>query len=238
VNLRPPSRVAAPALGLEDLAPFAGLGAAALAELAAAFERREVRREAVLFHEGDAPEWMYFVLAGQVKLMKHAEDGRVVILRLALPGDLLGGVSAYGRRPHPFTAQAMAPTEVLRVAGADYAAIMDERPEVARWTLADLIEQLTEAHETMKSLAVERVEQRVARQLLRLAERAGQPTPEGTRLAVGLSRQDLADLAGTTVETAIRVLSRWRRRGLVGDQAGHLLLRDLEALRELAQDGA
>jgi len=173
-----------------------------------------------------------------VKLMKHADDGRVVILHLAMPGDLIGGVSAFGRRPHPFTAQAMAPSTVLKVSGPDFADLMESYPAVARWTLADLIEQLTEAHETMKSLAVERVERRVARQLLKLARRAGVASPAGLRIAVTLSRQDVADLAGTTVETAIRVLSRWRQQGLVGDDGGHLVLTDVGALAELAADGA
>jgi CRP-like cAMP-binding protein len=227
-----------PRSALADLPTFASLTPAAMALLDPLFERRVYRRDAVLFHEDDAPDWLFFLLGGHVKMMKHADDGRVVILHLAMPGDLLGGVSAYGRRPHPFTAQAMAPVEALRVAGPDFAAIMDSHPAVARWTLDDLVDQLTEAHETMKSLAVERVERRVARQLVKLARRAGVASAAGVRIVVPLTRQDVADMAGTTVETAIRVLSRWRQLGLVCDDAGHLVLTDLAALAEVADDGA
>lgn len=225
-------------VSLAGLPPFASLAPDAVAALEPLFERRVYGRDGVLFHEDDAPDWLYFLLSGHVKMMKHADDGRVVILHLAMPGDLLGGVSAYGRRPHPFTAQAMAPVEALRVAGPEFAAIMDRYPTVARWTLDDLVDQLTEAHETMKSLAVERVERRIARQLVKLARRAGEPTAKGLRIVVPLARQDVADMAGTSVETAIRVLSRWRQLGLVCDEAGHLVLTDLAGLAEVADDGA
>jgi CRP/FNR family transcriptional regulator len=107
---------------------------------------------------------------------------------------------------------------------------------VARRTLADLIERLTEAHEMMKSLAVERVERRIARQLLKLAQRLGVPDGAGLRLDLALSRQDLADMAGTTVETAIRVLSRWRAQGLVADRGGWLVITDPAGLSALAEE--
>lgn len=234
---------------LADVPLLASLSAVDLAAVEPSFLRRAYEREDVLFHEGEAPVWLYILVAGQVKLVKHSDDGRDVILHVAMPGDVLGGVSAFGRRPHPFSAVAMSSTVVLRVAGRDFAAIMDAYPAVAKATLDDLIERLTEAHETMKSLAVERVERRVARQLLKLAGRVGQPCGGGhggngarvgdaMRLTVPLSRQDVADMAGTTVETAIRVLSRWRRAGLVQDDGEYLVLADVPALRALAQDRA
>ena len=188
----------------------------------------------VIFHEGDAPRWLFIVVEGLVKLIKHSDDGRDIILHLAMPHDLIGGVSAFGRRPHPFTASAMQVTSVLRFAGEDYAAIMDAQSTVARRTLDDLIERLTEAHEMMKSLAVERVERRVAGQLYRLAARAGRPAPSGIVLDLPLTRRDLADMAGTTVELAIRVLSRWRADGVVATPGGRIIICDEARLGEIA----
>ena len=188
----------------------------------------------VIFHEGDPPRWLCIVAQGLVKLVKHSDDGRDIILHLAMPHDLIGGVSAFGRRPHPFTAFAMQATTVLRFTGEDYAAIMDAHPSVARRTLDDLVERLTEAHEMMKSLAVERVERRVARQLLRLAARAGRPAPGGVEVDLPLTRGDLADMAGTTVESAIRVLSRWRAGGIVQTPGGRIIVSDHARLTEIA----
>jgi CRP/FNR family transcriptional regulator len=222
---------------LAGLALFASLSPGELAAIEPVFRRSELAAAAVIFFEGEPPHWLYIVLGGHVKLIKHSADGRDIILYIAMPGDLIGGVSAFGRRPHPFTAQAMVPATVLRVAGPDFAAVMEAHPAVARQTLDDLIERLTEAHEMMKSLAVERVERRIARQLLKLAARAGRPVAGGVEISVPLSRQDVADLAGTTVETAIRVLSRWRRAEIVRTAGGHLVVVDAAALEVLAEEG-
>lgn len=222
---------------LAGLALFRSLTPAARQSAAPAFSRREHGRDDVLFFEGEPPAYLHLVIAGHVKLIKHSDDGREIILRVAMPGDLLGGVSAFGRRPHVFTAQAMVPATTLRVSGGDFGAIMQQHPDVGAQMMADLIDRLVEAHETMKSLATERVERRIARQLVRLVERAGRPVPAGTEITVPLSRQDVADIAGTTVETAIRVLSRWRRAGVMATVDGRLVVADRDALRALAEAG-
>lgn len=198
---------------------------------------RDYRRDEVLFFEGEPPEWLYVLVTGFVKLIKHSDDGRDIILHVAMPGDVIGGVAAFGRRPHPFTAQPMVPTKALRLAGSDFARVMERHPEVSRRMMDDLIERLVEAHETMKSLATERVERRIARQLVNLAGRTGRDVAAGIEITVPLARQDVADIAGTTVETAIRVLSRWRRRGIVLTIDGRLVVSDLEALEDVAEAG-
>jgi CRP/FNR family transcriptional regulator len=230
----PPTDVISPLAGL---GLFSHLSHEELAAIEPLFEWREFEREEVLFAEGEPPEWLYIVVEGHVKLIKHSDDGRDVILHLAIPGDIVGGVSAFGRRPHPFTAQALVPCTVLRVAGRDFGWVMDAHPQVARSTLDVLVDRLVEAHEMMKSMAVERVERRIARQLIKLTCRAGAPVHDGIEIVVPLVRQDVADLAGTTVETAIRVLSRWRRDGLVVTRAGHIVVTDVDRLGALAENG-
>jgi CRP/FNR family transcriptional regulator len=199
--------------------------------------RRAYRRGEVLFFEGEPPEWMYVLTDGHVKLIKHSDDGRDIILHVAMPGDVIGGVAAFGRRSHPFTAQPMVPTLALRIAGSDFARIMKDYPDVAGRMMDDFIERLIDAHETMKSLATERVERRIARQLVKLAERASREVSAGIEITVPLSRQDVADIAGTTVETAIRVLSRWRRAGTVLTIDGRLVVADRDALEKVAEAG-
>jgi CRP/FNR family transcriptional regulator len=216
---------------------FASLSDEARSRIAPAFAQRAYDRDEIIFFEGEAPDWLHIVTAGHVKLIKHSDDGREIILHVAMPGDLMGGVSAFGRRPHPFTAQAMVPVTTLRVAGRDFARVMNDHPTVASRAMDELIERLVEAHETMKSLATERVERRIARQLVKLAGRSGRATSVGIEIAVPLARQDVADIAGTTVETAIRVLSRWRRHGLVTTVDGRLVVTDDVGLRAVAEEG-
>jgi CRP/FNR family transcriptional regulator len=95
--------------------------------------------------------------------------------------------------------------------------------------------RLRTAHESVKSLAVEPVEPRLAATLMRLADREGKPSRAGVELPYHLTRQSLADMAGTTVETTIRVVSRWIKEGLVVDDRGRLVLKRPPALRAMAQ---
>jgi len=224
------------ASSLPDLPLFASLSPQARAAISPAFRPSRFERADVLFFEGGPPEWLYVITAGYVKLVKHSDDGREVILHIAMPGDMVGGVSAFGRRPHPFTAQALVFTTALQVSGTEYARVMKDHPDLAHRTVTELVERLTEAHEMAKSLATERVERRIARQLMNLVDRTGRVVAGGVEIAVPLSRQDVADIAGTTVESAIRVLSRWRRAGLVTTIGGRLVVRDLPGLRQVAAD--
>lgn len=221
---------------LAEVPLFASLTAAERVAIAGPFDRVTFARDMVIVFEGAPPHWLYVVTDGFIKLLKHSVEGREVILHVATSGDLIGGVSAFGRRPHPFTAKAMVRSQALRIGGPEFARIMKEHPAVASHTVTLLIDELTEAHETAKSLATEKVERRIARQLTKLAVRLGRATSEGLEIAVPLARQDVADMAGTTVESAIRVLSRWRRSGLVKTVGGRLVVMDMAAVRALADD--
>ena len=103
-----------------------------------------------------------------------------------------------------------------------------------------MLRRLRAAHDSVKSLAVDPVEARLAAALLRLAEREGTRgnAGEGVTLPFHLTRQSLADMTGTTVETAIRILSRWLRDGLLTDEGGRLVLRDRPGLSALAEGEA
>ena len=94
--------------------------------------------------------------------------------------------------------------------------------------------RLRDAHDSVRSLAVDPVEARLAATLLRLA-REGRKAKQGVELPLHPTRQSLADMAGTTVETTIRVVSRWLKEGLVEDDGTRFVLRDLEALRALTE---
>ncbi len=198
------------------------------------FRKRAVAKGAFIFLEGDPPERFYILLKGQVKLIRSSE-GKDLILRIATPGDWFGGVAAFGRRAHPYTAQAMEPSVVMTISGADFAALLARYPEVSQHIIEGLVSQLTDAHEMMRRLALEPVEPRLAHTLLDLASRRSRQPSQGLTLTLNLTRQTLADLSGTTVETTIRVLSKWRRAGYVREQNGSLVIADPAALEAIAR---
>jgi CRP/FNR family transcriptional regulator len=114
------------------------------------------------------------------------------------------------------------------------AGLVERHPSVVREMARLIGRRLRAAHDAVEALAVEPVEARLAAALLRLAEREGVAAADGIELPFHLTRQGLADMCGTTVESAIRVVSRWLRDRLVEDRGGRLVVRDAEALRARA----
>jgi CRP/FNR family transcriptional regulator len=158
-----------------------------------------------------------------------------VVLDLLGPGEVFGGVAVIEKRPYPAAAQATEPTVVLKIPADPMIALAERHPALIKEMALMLGRRLRAAHDSVKSLAVDPVEARLAAALLRLAEREATAGKEGVALSFHLTRQSLADMTGTTVETAIRVVSRWLKDGLVRDEGGRLLLADQAALHELAR---
>lgn len=196
------------------------------------FTEQSLNKDDYVFFEGDAPLWVYIVTEGRIKLLKYSQDGKAVILHLSKPGEMFGGVAAFGRRPYPFTAQALIPSSVLQISGPDFHQIMERHAEVSNQVVRELATRLIEAHETMKNLAIEQVEQRIAHTVLKLAG-PGDGGSNGLTIDVPLTRQDIAEMAGTTVETTIRTFSKWRKAGIVGSRNGKVVIHDRERLETI-----
>lgn len=214
---------------------FGALPAREIEMLGAAAREEAYRPRDFVFLEGDPAEWLCIVRSGRVKILKHSRTGRDVVLELLGPGEVFGGVAVIERRPYPAAAQAIEPTVVLKLPAAAIVALAERYPSIIKEMALMIGRRLRAAHDSVKSLAVDPVEARLAGTLLRLAEREGTRTARGLVLPFHLTRQSLADMTGTTVETTIRIVSRWMREGLVADEEGRLELRDVEALRGLAE---
>jgi CRP-like cAMP-binding protein len=194
---------------LTALPVFAGLSDRDWDKILDLFSERQYQKDDYIFLEGEAPEALYVVRSGKVKVLRHSTDGKDVVLRVASAGELLGTVATFDGAGYPGTAQAIEECALLVVARNDCL--------------------------TLCSLAVERVEQRIARTLLKLAETAGSDMSDGRVIEMPLTRQDVADMTGTTVETAIRVMSKFRRLSLIRTRRGKVVLVDREALLQIAE---
>ncbi len=214
---------------------FRGVPPKEIEALVPVTQTERFRPRAFIFMEGDPSLWLYIVNSGRVKILKHSRAGKDVVLELLGPGEIFGGVAVLEKRPYPATAQAMETTDVLKIPRDPLLTLSDRHPSIVREMALMIGRRLRTAHESVKSLAVEPVEARLAATLVRLADREGKPSRSGIELPYHLTRQSLADMTGTTVETAIRVVSRWLKDGLVIDDSGRLVLKKPEALRAMAQ---
>jgi CRP-like cAMP-binding protein len=219
---------------LRTSAVFATVPARELASLAALAREQTYRARDIVFDEAEPADWFCIVRSGRVKIVRQSRDGKEVVLDILGPGEPFGGVAAIESRPYPASAQTIEPTVVVKIP-SDAVRVLSERyPAIIREMALMMGRRLRTAHDSVRSLAADPVEARLASTLLRLAERDGQRGPKGVSLPFHLTRQTLADMTGTTVETTIRTLSRWLRDGLVSDDGEHLLLVDVDALRAIA----
>lgn len=214
---------------------FAALPVREVQALAAVAREEPVRARDYVFMEGDPAAWFCVVRSGHVKILRHARTGRDVVLELLGPGELFGGVAAIERRPYPASAQATEASVVVKIPQEAIVGLAERHPSIIREMALMIGRRLRGAHDSVQSLAADPVEARLAGALLRLAEREGTRGPAGITLPFHLTRQSLADMTGTTVETAIRVVSRWLKDRVVAEDGSRLVLRDVDTLRSLAE---
>ena len=213
---------------------FRELGQRERKDIQGLFHEQRVDRDQVIFLEGDAGEYVYVVLEGRVKIVKQAPSGKEMILEVFAPAEVFGGATLLLPR-HPATAVSMEPGVVLRLPRADYQALLKRFPPMAFQIIELLRNRLGEAHQVIRGLAAERVETRAARLLFKLADKTGVAADGGTRLGLHLTRQDIADMLGCTLETAIRVLSRWQKEGLIKTEEGVITILNRQELGRLLE---
>jgi CRP/FNR family transcriptional regulator len=219
---------------LRQVALFASLSIEQIAAIAEWFRVEKFDQDAMIFLEGDPADRLWVVSTGQVKIVKHTSDGQENLLEVITPGEMFGGAGLL-LAAHPATAVAMTPTTALSIEREPYLRLIRQYPDVALRIIHLLGERLQAAMK-MRALAVERVDVRLANILLKLCNKVGEPADDGTRINLPLSRQDLADMAGTTIETAIRVMSRFRKEGLAHTEpGGYIVVLDHERLRQISE---
>ncbi len=194
-----------------------------------AFEKGEM-----LFGEGDPSDCLYTVVAGRVKVFKATARGSDLILEIFGPGDPVGAVAVYEARPYPASAVALEPTTCFSLPRQAFFGLLESRPTLVRGMLVGLSHRLVELTSRLTELSGGRIEGRLARFFLKLANDIGQPRPHGAFIPLVLSRQELADMIGTTIETAIRIMSRWGKENVVLTESDGFLVVDRAALDRIA----
>lgn len=189
-----------------------------------------------VFVAGSPADAINLLASGRIKVIHETDEGREVILRLIQPGEIFGGAGVWGADGYPASAVALEPAVVLRLPAREVTDLAREHPEFALALVAELAARLREAETRIQELQTERVERRIARALLRLADKLGRKTARGIEIDLPLSRQDLAELAGTTLSTASRTLSAWQQQGLILAGRERVTILQPHALVALAED--
>jgi CRP-like cAMP-binding protein len=221
-------------LGRSEL--FGGLPKADLGEIATSFRPHWYPPQSMLFCEGQPALTYHLVSHGKIKITQVSAEGEEVILHVAQSGQVIGALPTLGEGTYPASAQALDESLTLAASAEAFEAIMREYPAVARRMLLFATRQLQVAHRRLREMATDRVERRIARTLTRLASQLGRKQGTSIEIEAPLSRQDLAELSGTTIYTVSRTLKAWQRQGLLRAYRKKLVILDPHGLVTVAED--
>lgn len=192
-----------------------------------------------LYRAGDPATSLYVVAEGRVKLSQVTPGGTETVADILAPGELFGAMGTLGEPQHSHTATALVGSCTLRIDQDDFREVLVEHPRVALRVLDDVAARLVRAHADIGGQSTDTVPQRVATALLRLADKLGEDRGGGTvMLEVPLSRADLAGLARSTPESVSRVMSRWKKEGVIDSGRRWTALLDRRRLEDEAAGDA
>jgi CRP/FNR family transcriptional regulator len=205
-----------------------GLSKGELKKIAPYFQEYKFKRNQYIFWEGDPANKFYVIKSGRVRLLKTAASGKEMVLEVMVPGQLCGGTALFGE-VHRNGAQAVEATVAYGMSRDGYEDLLSSNPKIARGIIKYLGAKLMDAHDVIISLVSSKVESRIASVIVRLCENHGSVTDDGIMINIRLTRQDIADIVGSTVETTIRTISKFQKQGLLTTVSGRLLVKDLDA---------
>jgi CRP-like cAMP-binding protein len=216
--------------------PFRGLTSTELQAIIYAAHLRRVERLAFFYHQGDPATNFYILVEGQVRLTEVTTEGQQLLVRFAGPGEALGIIAALENTVYPLAAQAVEDCQALAWDSATLERLMERFPRLAINGLRLVSQRWHELEERYRELATERVERRIAQTLLRLVRQIGRRVEGGVLIDLPLTRQDLAEMTGTTLYTVSRILSRWEQEQLVQTGRERVLICYPHGLARIAED--
>jgi CRP-like cAMP-binding protein len=219
-----------------NLSLFAGLAPEALDAILK--EARAVRhaKNSTVFEQGAEADAFFVLLNGHVRAAKTTPGGQQVVVRYVTPGETFGVAVAMGLTHYPATAVAVDDSVVLAWPSSAWSRLVAQHPALAGNTLQTVGAHLQDSHTRVVEMSTEQVERRVAHALLRLVQQAGRKVEAGIAIDFPISRQDIAEMTGTTLHTVSRILSAWEDQGLVEGGRQRIVVRDPHKLFTLAED--
>ena len=216
---------------LKSLPMFSTLSDTDLTRLSDMAKEFAYKNGEYVFYEGDSPEWFCIVKEGNIKAIKQAEDGKEIIMHMFKAGDTFGDVAVFDRRPYPASALTVGQTTVIKFHHTHCFQILETMPEVAAKFLLTMGRKQREFVQRIEGALTSRVEKRIANTLLKLANMTDAEL--GKSINLHLTRKDIANMVGTTIETAIRVMSRFQKEGVIETNKSGITILKPDKLHEI-----
>jgi CRP/FNR family transcriptional regulator, nitrogen oxide reductase regulator len=222
---------------LAEVSLFKDLSLDELQTVRALARIRSLGEDDFFFLQGDPADHLFVLCKGRVKLTQINADGQQILLRIITPWTLFAAIALVGKdSPYPVSAQSAEESSALVWSRVEISKMLEKMPRLALNAMQALAGFVVEFQDRYRELATERVERRLARALLRLVTQSGRKTSEGVLIDLPLSRQDLAEMTGTTLYTVSRILSQWESRQLIVSGRERVVVCNPHGLVKIAED--
>jgi len=221
---------------LEKLAVFQKLNENDIKTLEENLKVCKFKKREIIFNEGDNPQWFHVLIKGRVKISKFSNNGKEIILELLDAPDFFGTLALLKNIPYPASAIAIDDCDIGNVPSQTFLQIVNKYPELQSEILHHVTMRLKSGIESLKNIALVDVLSRIVYQILKLANKYGKRVSEGILIDVKLTKQEIAEMSGTTTETAIRIMSKLKKEGYIIEQNRKIIIKDIEMLFNLLKD--
>ena len=223
------------AAAIQQFSVFANLTPSEFKEIISAAHEKLLPRRETIYNEGDPIREVFLITSGCVKVTQLGPNGQEVILRLNGPSELIGAQGLSAGKHHLATARAIQTSTALIWEASVFESISDRFPALRRNTARILGERLQEMEERFREISTQKVAPRLSHQLIRLLKQLGRGLDQSVEIS--LSREELAQLTGTTLFTVSRLLSQWEKQGIVSSRREAVVVCDVQALAALSEEG-
>lgn len=221
---------------LKTVELFNGLDNDKLVSIMEDSSREEYPADKLMFFQGDPAETFYVLAKGSIKLFQTTPEGDQVVLHYLKAGEAFGIIAVLREIDYPVTAQAVTDCVVYAWSHAIIKSWIFKEPQIAINSIRILSHHILEFQNRIRELATEKVEQRVARALLRLAQQSGKKTKNGVQINLKLTRQDIAEMTGTTMFSVSRMMHKWEKKGIINSSREFIVILIPHELVKVADD--
>lgn len=214
---------------------FAGVSADELGDILCEASSSRYPRNSAVFEQGADAASFFLLLHGHVRASKTTPTGEQIVVRYVVPGEIFGVAPAIGLDRYPATATTVDDSVVLTWPSSAWPRLVKKCPQLATNTLQTVGSRLLEIHTRVIEMSTQQVEQRIAHALLRLAQQSGRKLEHGVEIDFPISRQDIAQMTGTTLHTVSRIMSAWEQLGLIESGRQRVVLREPHKIVLLAE---
>ena len=219
---------------IADIPVFEGLSGKELDEIVGLARSARYPQDTAVFEQDSEAHAFFLLLDGHIRVVRTTPSGAKIIARYIPAGELFGIAAALGRNTYPATAIAAVECVALVWPSSAWAHLSSRFPAFRAGTYQTVASRLEDAQSRVAELATERVEQRVANAMIRLVEQSSRESEEGIAIDFPLSRENIAEMTGTTLHTVSRLLSNWEKQGWIAGGRQRVIVKDRAALMRLA----